>query len=113
MDLMEAQSKVSERIWSLLRRRYPSAYQVLRSMDDHTVHFSQFVWLCRQTAERARGWRRAVDDGYRDPDTLAREQDKHFREVAAQRNKALNQIQRDMRRFPQHWSLGLSRALTT
>jgi hypothetical protein len=111
MQLMERlQSKVSRRVWSLVRRNYPSAHHVFRSMDDSTDRFSQFVSLCLQSAEQAWGWQRALDDGYCNPDTFAREQDKHFRNGARQRNKALHHIQEDMSRFAEHWSLGLSEA---
>jgi hypothetical protein len=105
------QSKQPRSVLALLRHQYPSAYAVLRSMDDHTHRFSECVWFWLQSAEKARSWHRALEDGYLNPDACARREDKLFGDGTQQRNKALRHLLGDMTKFLQYWSLGLSEAL--
>lgn len=112
-DLMPQQkSKVSPKVSTLLRRHYPSARSILRARDDGTDRFGECVANWLQSAEKARRWLRAVENGYEDPDPVGRRMDQEFSAEAGRRNNALRQLQRDINRFPEHWALALASAIS-
>jgi hypothetical protein len=94
-----------------VRQRYPSGIRELEKVNNRSSRFWAYAWQCIESAEKARAWQRALEDGQVDPNEAARQLDVEYLKSVPRMAQAARQIANHIDRYPLKAAAALSRAL--
>jgi len=94
-----------------VRQRYPSGIKELEKVNNRSSRFWAYAWQCIESAEKARAWQRALEDGQVDPNEAARQLDVEYLRSVPRMAQAARQIANHIDLYPFKAAAALGRAL--
>ena len=91
-----------------VERRYPSFVNAVTKHNEFTHNFWIYFWSCIDSAEKARAWKFATENGILDPNERDRQRDTEYLKSLEAQISAARRLAKHIERFPDKaaWAFG-------